>query len=200
MKIKLVILSVTCILLNACVTTPLNIAKISDCTGLGVIAVNGFDKKSHLFHKDDSYYTKSYDSKTFVENLEIQGCQQSDTGKRVILTTPAWYTYVNYGHYYPQDAQVFKQFVSWLNQNPRPQPQAIIAFNQQLANLKVKVSTVPKNQADWYVDIEQRTGEPVLVSNARDTAMNGVFANRTLALTKDNVIQILTNMNNYWSK
>ena len=68
-----------------------------------------------------------------------------------------------------------------------------------MAGFKVKTSTVPKHQADWYVDIEQRTGEPVLVSNARDPDMHGAFANRTLALTKQEASEILTIMNNYWS-
>lgn len=200
MKLKLSIILITCILLNACATTPVNIAKINDCTGLDIITVNGFDKKSHLFNRNDSYYVRRYEPKTFVSNIELRGCQQNDTGKRVILSTPAWYTSVVYGHYYPQDAKVFNLFISWLNQNPKPQSQALLQINQQLAGLKTQVSTVPKKQADWYVDIEQHTGEPVLVSNARDPDMHGAFANRTLALTKENVINILANMNNYWSK
>lgn len=187
------------LLLNGCATTPVNTAKINDCTGLDIIEVNGFDKKSHLFNKNDSYYVKRYEPKTFLDTIEIRGCQQADTGKRIILSKPTWYTKIVYGNFYPQDAKVFIQFVDWVNKYPKPQAQQLTQFNQQLAGFKVKTSTVPKHQADWYVDIEQRTGEPVLVSNARDPDMHGAFANRTLALTKQEASEILTIMNNYWS-
>ena len=56
MKYKTLTLVISIFLLSSCASTPkLNTQSVVDCTGLGVIEVNGFDKNSHLFNKNDPY-------------------------------------------------------------------------------------------------------------------------------------------------
>ena len=57
MKYKILTLVISVFLLSSCASTPkLNTQNVMDCTGLGVIEVNGFDKNSHLFNKNDPYW------------------------------------------------------------------------------------------------------------------------------------------------
>lgn len=198
MKYKIITLVASIFLLNACATTTkLNAQDVMDCTGLGVIQVNGFDKKSHLFNKSDPYYIKRYAPSTAFAEVKVIGCANVSSGEKLVrLYTPAYRQDIRYGSYYQNQShqQIFQLFINSTTQKN------LQALNQEIAPLKSKSSTVPKDQPDWYVDIEQSSKQPVLVSNARDNAMLGLMANRTMALTKDDVLEINTLITDYWEQ
>ena len=205
MKYKVLAFVAGVFFLSSCATTPkkLNTQSIMDCTGLGVIEVNGFDKNSHLFNKNDPYYIRRYAPHTAFEEVRVIGCTNvSSGGKLVRLYTPAYREDIKYGSYYQDQnqQQVFSLFISSTASSALVTQQNLQALNQPLASLKSKYSTVPKNQPDWYVDIERSSKQPVLVSNASDGAMLGLMANRTMALTKDDVLEINALMAEYWEQ
>lgn len=204
MRYKTLTLVTSVFLLSSCASTPkLNAQSVMDCTGLGVIEVNGFDKNSHLFNKNDPYYIKRYAPHTAFTEVKVIGCANVSSGEKLVrLYTPAYRQDVKYGSYYQnQDQQqIFQLFINSTASPHSTTQQSYQTFNQEIAPLKSKSSTVPKDQPDWYVDIEQSSKQPVLVSNARDSAMLGLMANRTMALTKDDVLEINTLIAEYWEQ
>lgn len=204
MKYKILTLVASVFLLSSCATTPkLNAQSVMDCTGIGVVEVNGFDKNSHLFNKNDPYYTKRYAPHTAFAEVKVIGCTNVSSGETLVrLYTPAYRQDIKYGSYYQNQSQqqIFQLFINSTASSRSTTQKNYQTLNQEIASLKPESSTVPKNQPGWYVDIEQSSKQPVLVSNARDTAMLGLMANRTIALTKDDVLEINTLMTEYWEQ
>lgn len=204
MKHKILTLVASVFLLSSCATIPkLNAQGVMDCTGLGVVEVNGFDKNSHLFNKNDPYYTKRYAPHTAFAEVKVIGCTNVSSGEKLVrLYTPAYRQDIKYGSYYQNQSQqqIFQLFINSTASSRSTTQKNYQTLNQEIASLKSESSTVPKNQPGWYVDIEQSSKQPVLVSNARDTAMLGLMANRTIALTKDDVLEINTLMTEYWEQ
>ncbi|WP_413519446.1 hypothetical protein [Psychrobacter glacincola] len=204
MKYKILTLVTSVFLLSSCASTPkINTQSVMDCTGLGVIEVNGFDKNSHLFNKNDPYYIKRYAPHTAFEEVKVIGCTNVSSGERLVrLYTPTYRQDIKYGSYYHNQSQqqIFQLFISSTASSHSTTQQGYQTFNQRIAALKSQSSTVPKDQPDWYVDIEKSSNQPILVSNARDSAMLGLMANRTIALTKDDVLEINTLMTEYWEQ
>ena len=201
---NMVLTLVASVLLSACITNPkLNAQNVMDCTGLGVIEVNGFDKSSNLFKKNDPYYIRRYEPHTAFEEIKIVGCTKVSSGEKLVrLYTSAYGEDIKYGSYYKNQnqQQVFPLFISSTASSFLMTQTSLQALNQKLASIKSEYSTVPKKQPDWYVQIEQSSKQPVLVSNARDSAMRGLMANRTMALTRDDVLEINTLMTDYWER
>lgn len=187
------------LLLSACTTARYNPETVSTCTGLDILKVNGFDKQSHLFNKNDSYYIKRYAPHTAYEDIKLTGCKKQINGeKRVNLKDPSSNIQLRYGSYTPENQQLFDLFIKLASQSQPISQQNIDETNQLIHNLKTTYSTAPKKEADWYIDTELSTNQLVLVSNARNNRLYGLMSNRTLALTKSDALLINELMDKYW--
>ncbi|QMT30335.1 hypothetical protein [Alysiella filiformis] len=190
--IKLLILSTA---LSACATT--SPTEHYDCTGLTGLEVLRFSKKSHLFLKHDAQFYERYSMATASapRMVLVQACRSVNNDEnmttRINMYSDLW-SRVRYCTQSVSDSlKTYDTFLNWAKQPVTQRQKTLSQANQQLALVtQCTSSTVPKSEPAWYVDIEQFTQEPLLVSNARDPRLHGAFSNDTVAFTVEDIQQL----------
>lgn len=172
-------------------------------SGLFSFEVNNFDKKEKLFFQNSKYYVSKYgytvaNSKETI-NIRIPS---SPIQKAVYLYSPYSRGSRSYCYYEKNDPNlnVFKAFLDWEASSKKIREENKDAVNKLISSFKCNQSSVPKSKPDWYVEIEQHSQEPVLVSNANWTWLINPLTNRTIALTKYDVINLLNELDKYFQE
>lgn len=191
-KMKLLILSA---LLSACASTSTPVVHY-DCTGLMGLEVLRFSKKSHLFLKHDAEFYERYSMGTAAapRTVLVQACRSindENMTTRINMYSNLW-SRVSYCTQSVSDSlKTYDTFLNWAKQTATEKQKTLSQTNQQLAAVtQCTSSTAPKSEPAWYVDIEQSTQEPLLVSNARDPRLHGAFSNDTVAFTATDIQEL----------
>ncbi|MEE9885270.1 hypothetical protein IV507_05115 [Acinetobacter nosocomialis] len=170
-------------------------------SGLVSFGVSQFDKKEKLFFKNSKYYVSKY-GYTVANTEEIINIRipSNQIQKSVYLYSSYSRGLRSYCNYKKDDPNlnVFKIFLDWASQPKKIREERKFAVNTLISSFKCDQSSVPKTQPDWYVEVEQYSQEPILVSNANWTWPFNPLKNRTVALTKYDVTNLLNELNKYF--
>ena len=180
-------LLITIFLLSAC-TTP--VSEQQDCTGLTALNVLQFNKESHLFKKHDAKFYRRYGMETasMPTTILVQACQNiHDGSKDIVMYSNLWGRVIYCTQSVSDSLKTYDAFLHWAMQPATDRQKTLPQINQQLSATQCTDSTAPKSDAPWYADIEWSTQEPLLISNARNPSLHGMFSNQTVAFTADEI-------------
>lgn len=191
------------VLLNACASN----YEPMDCTGVTVAISQNYNKNTHRFMKHDEKLVRLYglDVVARPKALRLRGCTSlsDNTKKGVHIVSDGYYSnaYLHCSHYTNEPSiQIYQEFIHWAKQPLPIREQTQQQTNEKILQLNCPKSTAKSNEAAWYVENEQHTQNPVLVSNARDDRLLGTFSNRTIAIDVETAQYILQQIQQYFDK
>ena len=178
-------------LLSACAS---NTNQQWDCSGLTTTQAQRYNKNTHRFMKHDSKLVEAYGLETVSspKTLFLRACstlshEHQVPLKSIRIHSSGYYGNHGYTHCVHQSDepsyQIYEIFIAWAKQPFTVREQTQQQTNEKILALNCPKSGAKRNEAAWYVENEQHSQTPVLVSNARENIMlNGIFANRTIAI------------------